>query len=62
LGLGIQPPIPSWGNMLFNAKEVIHEFPELIFFPGFLIFIVVISFNFIGDGLQNSVNPKSIQR
>ncbi|MBT4762107.1 MAG: ABC transporter permease [Bdellovibrionaceae bacterium] len=62
LGLGIQPPIPSWGNMLLNAKEVIYESPALTFFPGLLIFIVVISFNFIGDGLQNSVNPKSIKR
>ncbi|MDX1576679.1 MAG: ABC transporter permease, partial [Kiloniellales bacterium] len=52
LGLGIQPPIPSWGNMLTNAQELILTAPGLVFYPGLMIFITVIAFNFLGDGLQ----------
>lgn len=61
LGLGVQPPTPSWGNMLFNAQEIIYEAPLLAFFPGLMIFLAVMSFNFIGDGLQTALNPKSDQ-
>jgi peptide/nickel transport system permease protein len=59
LGLGIQPPMPSWGNMLTNAQELIWEAPKLAFYPGMLIFITVISFNFLGDGLQDALDPKA---
>lgn len=62
LGLGIQPPTPSWGNMLFNAQELIYEAPALAIIPGVLILMTVISFNFIGDGLQDAIDPKSIRR
>ncbi|MFZ3229145.1 MAG: ABC transporter permease [Pseudobdellovibrio sp.] len=62
LGLGIQPPTPSWGNMLFNAQELIYQAPYLAIIPGVLIFLVVISFNFVGDGLQDAIDPKSIRR
>jgi peptide/nickel transport system permease protein len=62
LGLGVQPPTPTWGNMLFNAQELIHEAPLLAIFPGFLIFITVICFNFVGDGLQDAIDPKAIRR
>ncbi|MBN2355085.1 ABC transporter permease [candidate division KSB1 bacterium] len=62
LGLGVQPPIPTWGNMLFNAQELIHESPLLAIFPGVLIFITVICFNFVGDGLQDAIDPKAIRR
>ena len=62
LGLGIQPPTPSWGNMLFNAQELIYQAPYLAIFPGLLIFLVVVSFNFFGDGLQDAVDPKSVRR
>lgn len=58
LGLGIQAPTPSWGNMLFNAQELIFEAPWLAFFPGLLIFITVVCFNFLGDGLQRAIDPK----
>lgn len=57
LGLGIQPPMASWGNMLTNAQELIWEKPLLAFYPGMLIFITVISFNFLGDGLQDALDP-----
>jgi peptide/nickel transport system permease protein len=59
LGLGIQPPTPSWGNMLNNAQELISRAPELAFYPGFLIFITVIAVNFLGDGLQDAFDPRS---
>jgi len=62
LGLGIQPPTPSWGNMLFNAQEILSESPMLAVFPGILIFLTVVSFNFVGDGLQDAIDPKTIQR
>ena len=59
LGLGIQPPMPSWGNMLTNAQELIWTAPALAVWPGLLIFVTVIAFNFVGDGLQDAFNPKS---
>ncbi len=58
LGLGIQPPTPSWGNMLFNAQELIYQSPWLAILPGFLIFLAVVGFNFLGDGLQRAIDPK----
>ena len=61
LGLGIQPPIPSWGNMLTNAQELIWSTPLLAVYPGLLIFVTVIAFNFLGDGLQDALDPRAIQ-
>ena len=58
-GLGIQPPMASWGNMLTNAQQLIWEAPLLAVYPGLLIFITVISFNFLGDGLQDAFDPKA---
>ena len=60
LGLGIQPPLPSWGNMLNNAQELMNEAPALAFYPGILIFLTVVAFNFLGDGLQDSLDPKAV--
>lgn len=62
LGLGIQPPTPSWGNMLFNAQELIYQAPFLAILPGLLILFVTISFNYVGDGLQDAIDPKTIKR
>jgi len=61
LGLGIQPPMPSWGNMLANAEENIWEHALVTLYPGALIFITVLAFNFLSDGLQDSLNPKKRQ-
>ncbi|NCF50731.1 ABC transporter permease subunit [Gammaproteobacteria bacterium] len=58
-GLGIQPPMASWGNMLTNAQQLIWEAPMLAVYPGLLIFVTVISFNFLGDGLQDAFDPKA---
>jgi peptide/nickel transport system permease protein len=60
LGLGIQPPIPSWGNMLTGAQELIWTAPGLAVWPGLLIFVTVIAFNFLGDGLQDALDPRAI--
>lgn len=58
LGMGIQPPIPSWGNMLSNAQEYMISTPWLAIYPGAMIFLVVVSINFIGDGLRDALDPK----
>jgi len=62
LGLGIQPPLPSWGNMLTNAQDFIYETPMLAFWPGMAIFTTVVAFNFVGDGLQDALDPRSLSR
>jgi len=59
LGLGIQPPIPSWGNMLTNAQEVIWTAPFLAVYPGLLILFTVASCNLLGDTLQEILDPRS---
>jgi len=56
------PPIPSWGNMLNNAQELIHQSPSLAFYPGLLIFVTVIAVNFFGDGLQEAFDPRADPR
>ena len=60
LGLGIQPPIPSWGNMLTGAQEQMTNAPLLMIWPGLMIFITVIAFNFLGDGLQDALDPRAL--
>jgi peptide/nickel transport system permease protein len=57
-GLGIQPPTPSWGNMLQNAQEYLLSAPYLAVFPGAFIFITVLAFNFMGDGLRDALDPR----
>jgi peptide/nickel transport system permease protein len=62
LGLGVAPPIPSWGNMLTTAQETIALAPQLALYPGLLIFITVIACNFLGDGLQDALDPRAQHR
>jgi peptide/nickel transport system permease protein len=62
LGLGIQPPLPSWGNMLTNAQEVIWTAPLLAVYPGLLILLTVASCNLLGDVLQEALDPRTIKR
>lgn len=59
LGLGIQPPVASWGNMLSNAQDLVWSSPELATWPGLFIFVTVIAFNFLGDGLQDALDPRA---
>lgn len=62
LGLGIQPPMPSWGNMLSNAQQYFFSAPWLVFFPGICIFLTLFSFNMIGDGLRDAFDPRMTRR
>lgn len=61
LGLGIQPPLPSWGNMLTNAQEVIWTAPLLAVYPGLLILLTVASCNLLGDALQDVLDPRNVR-
>ena len=58
LGLGQQPPAPSWGSMLNTAKNYIDNAPWMAVWPGVSIFLLVLSFNLLGDGLRNALDPK----
>lgn len=59
LGLGIQPPISSWGNMLQGAEDYIWDRPMLALWPGLCIFTTVIAFNILGDAIREAYNPRS---
>jgi peptide/nickel transport system permease protein len=59
LGLGVQPPTATWGNMLDGANNYLDTAPWLWFFPGFLILLTVLSINFLGDGLRDALDPRS---
>ena len=59
LGLGVQPPTPSWGTMLNGGRAHILDAPHLTLFPGLAIALLVLGFNFVGDGLRDLADPKS---
>jgi peptide/nickel transport system permease protein len=59
LGLGQQPPAPSWGSMLNTAKNYIDNAPWMAIWPGLSIFLLVLSFNLLGDGLRDAFDPRS---
>jgi len=58
LGLGVQPPTPSWGNILMGGKPYLSSNFGYTFFPGLMIFITVMCINFLGDGLRDALDPK----
>lgn len=60
LGFGIQPPTPSWGNLLSNAQQHMTSHSWLAIFPGLMIFITVISINYIGDALRDAIDPYKV--
>jgi len=60
LGFGIRPPTPSWGNLLSNAQEHLTQHPWLAIFPGVMIFLTIISVNYIGDGLRDALDPHKV--
>jgi peptide/nickel transport system permease protein len=62
LGLGIQPPTPTWGNMLAGSKGYVQTAPWLVWFPGLLILLTVLCVNFLGDGLRDALDPTDRQR
>ena len=57
LGLGVQPPIPDWGVMVGNGRLVLYRAPHVATIPGIVIIAVALAFNFMGDGLQQALNP-----
>jgi peptide/nickel transport system permease protein len=61
LGLGIQPPTPSWGNLLTNAQELVWSAPALAIYPGLLILLTVVALNIMGDGLREALDPRSVR-
>jgi peptide/nickel transport system permease protein len=60
LGYGIQPPLASWGNMLNNAQSYFTLAPWVAIFPGLTITVAVTSFNFLGDGLRDALDPRAL--
>ncbi len=58
LSLGIQPPAPSWGNMIADGRNFLITCPWLVFAPGITLMITVLAFNFLGDGLRDVLDPK----
>jgi peptide/nickel transport system permease protein len=60
LGLGFPPDIPSWGRILFDAKDYLDIAPHWALFPGAAIFLTVLSINFVGDGLRDALDPRRV--
>jgi peptide/nickel transport system permease protein len=58
LGLGVQPPTPSWGVMLNDARSFLRIAPTLLLFPGLAVMLTVLAFNFVGDGLREWLDPR----
>jgi peptide/nickel transport system permease protein len=58
LGLGVQPPLPSWGTMLNTAQQFLEQAPWMAFWPGLAIFSLALSFNLAGDGLRDVLDPR----
>jgi peptide/nickel transport system permease protein len=58
LGFGIQPPIPTWGNMLNEYQNEMWTQPAKVFYPGLVIFVCVLAFNYVGDGLRDAMDPR----
>jgi peptide/nickel transport system permease protein len=59
LGLGVQPPTPSWGTMLDAGRSHLFDAPHLTLFPGLAIAMLVLGFNFLGDGLRDRIDPRT---
>ncbi|EKU93188.1 Glutathione transport system permease protein gsiD [Alloiococcus otitis] len=59
LGLGVEPQVPEWGNILQTGSEFLETDPHLAIFPGIAIILLVLSFNFLGDGLRDATDPKT---
>lgn len=61
LGFGIQPPTPSWGNLLTDARSTMTQQPWLTWFPGMMIVITALCVNFVGDGLRDALDPRAVE-
>jgi ABC-type dipeptide/oligopeptide/nickel transport system permease subunit len=58
LGIGVQPPTPEWGTMLGSARNYLSHAPHVATFPGLAILLAVLSFNLLGDGLRDALDPR----
>jgi len=58
LGLGFPPDFPTWGRLLFDAKDYMQQYPERVIWPGLAISLTVLSVNYIGDGLRDALDPR----
>jgi peptide/nickel transport system permease protein len=57
LGVGVRPPTPSWGGIIFDSQSYFLSAPWLVFFPGIAILIVALAFNLVGDALRDALDP-----
>jgi oligopeptide transport system permease protein len=58
IGIGVNPPMPSWGAMIAEATEALHAYPHLLFAPVTAMVLTVLAFNFVGDGLRDALDPR----
>ena len=58
LGIGLQPPTPSWGSMINEGLEYLQTAPHLTLFPGAGLVLIVLAFNFLGEGLREALDPR----
>lgn len=58
IGMGIEPPMPEWGQMLSEGREFIRDFPHITMFPGISIALTILALNIVGDGLRDALDPK----
>ena len=61
IGLGVDPPTPSWGAMISDGFQAMRSYPHLALFPGIALAILMLSFNFLGDGLRDALDPRMKQ-
>ena len=62
LGVGIQPPTPTWGNMLTDSRSYFNTGVHLVFTPGIMIMVTVLCFYLVGDGLRDALDPRRYQK
>ena len=62
LGLGVQPPAADWGTMVSDGRVVLQKAPHVTILPGIAIVLVSLAFNYVGDGLRDSLDPKALRR
>jgi peptide/nickel transport system permease protein len=58
LGLGFPPDVPSWGRLLNDAQNFLEVAPHMAIFPGIMIFLAVVSINYVGDGMRDALDPR----
>ncbi len=59
LGMGLRPPMPSWGSLIGEGMGMVMGFPHLLIWPALTFALTLLSFTFLGDGLQDALNPRS---